>query len=90
MEKEKIIETIKNIQKGCNELANEGIPCVFVVGNSKAGVHLSANIPVMEIPFFVCDVVQNVRIAQAQKQAEEEKKKEGNAKVIPFMPKGEE
>ena len=40
-----------------------------------AGVHLSASIPVMEIPFFVCDVVQSVRIAQEQKQAEEEMKK---------------
>ena len=90
MEKEKIIETIKSIQKGCNELTNEGIPCVFAVGHDNLGVHLAAIIPVMEIPFFVCDVVQNVRIAQAQKQAEEEKKKEGNAKVIPFMPKGEE
>ena len=89
MEKEKILETIKNIQKGCDVLAKEGIPCVFAVGHEKTGLHLSASIPVMEIPFFVCDVVQNVRIAQAQKQAEEEMKKEGNAKVIPFMPKGE-
>lgn len=89
MEKEKILETIKNIQKGCDELANEGIPCVFAVGHEKAGLHLSSSIPVMEIPFFVCDVVQHVRIAQAQKQAEEEMKKEGNGKVIPFMPKGE-
>ena len=89
MEKEKIIETIKSIQKGCNELTNEGIPCVFAVGHDNLGVHLSASIPVMEIPFFVCDVVQNVRIAQAQKQAEEEKKKEGNTKVIPFMTNGE-
>lgn len=89
MEKEKILETIKNIQKGCDELANEGIPCVFAVGHDNAGVHLSSSIPVTQIPFFVCDVVQNVRIAQARKQAEEEMKNEGNGKVIPFMPKGE-
>lgn len=40
MEKEKIIETIKNIQKGCNELANEGILCVFAVSYGKR-VHLA-------------------------------------------------
>lgn len=89
MEKEKIIETIKNIQKGCNELANEGIPCVFAVGHDNAGVHLSSSVHIMEIPFFVCEVVQNVRIAQEQKQAKEEMKKEGNCNVIPFIPKGE-
>ena len=89
MEKEKILETIKNIQKGCDELANEGILCVFAVSHEKVGLYLSASIPVMEIPFFVCDVVHNVRIAQAQKQAEEEMKKEGNGKVIPFTPNGE-
>ena len=88
MEKEKILETIKNIQKGCNELAKAGITCVFAVGHDVAGVHLSSTIPVMEIPLFVCEVVQNVRIAQEQKQAEEEMKKDCS-KIIPFVPNGE-
>lgn len=88
MEKEKILETIKNIQKGCDVLAKEGMPCVFAVGHEKAGLHLSASIPVMEIPFFVCDVVRSVRIAQEKEQTEEEMKK-GGSKVIPFTPKGE-
>ena len=61
MEKEKILETIKNIQKGCDELANEGIPCVFAVGHDNAGVHLSSSIPVTQIPFFICDVIHFVR-----------------------------
>lgn len=91
MEKEKIIETIKNIQKGCNELTNEGIPCVFAVGHTKAGVHLSSSIPVTQIPFFICDVIQFVRNDQVtpEKHSEEEIKKEGNGKVIPFVPNGE-
>lgn len=88
MEKEKIIDTIKNIQKGCNELTNEGIPCVFAVGHTKAGVHLSSSIPVLKIPFFVCDVVRNVCMVQEQEQTEEETKKNGS-NIIPFAPKGE-
>lgn len=90
MEKEKIIETIKNIQKGCNELTNEGIPCVFAVGHTKAGVHLSSSIPVTQIPFFICDVIQFVRNDQVtpEKHSEEEMKKDGS-KVIPFTPNGE-
>lgn len=90
MEKEKIIETIKSIQKGCNELANEGIPCVFAVGSTKSGVHLSSSIPVTQIPFFICDIIQFVRNDQdaPQKQTEEEMKKDGS-KIIPFVPKGE-
>lgn len=88
MEKEKILETIKSIQKGCDVLAKEGIPCVFAVGHDNAGLHLSSSIPVLKIPFFVCDVVRNVCMVQEQKQAEEEMKKEGS-KIIPFMPKGE-
>ena len=61
MEKEKILETIKNIQKGCDVLAKEGIPCVFAVGHDNAGVHLSSSIPVTQIPFFICDVIHFVR-----------------------------
>ena len=91
MEKEKIIETIKNIQKGCDVLAKEGIPCVFAVGHDNAGVHLSSSIQVTQIPFFICDVIQFVRNDQVapEKHSEEEMKKEGNAKVIPFMTNGE-
>ena len=90
MEKEKILETIKNIQKGCDMLAKEGIPCVFAVGHDNAGVHLSSSIPVTQIPFFICDVIQFVRNDQVahEKHSEEEMKKEGS-KIIPFMPKGE-
>lgn len=90
MEKEKVIETIKNIQKGCDELANEGIPCVFAVGHTKAGVHLSSSISVTQIPFFICDVIQFVRNDQVtpEKHSEEEMKKDGS-KIIPFVPNGE-
>lgn len=90
MEKEKILETIKNIQKGCDELANEGIPCVFAVGHDNAGVHLSSSIPVTQIPFFICDVIQFVRNDQVtpEKHSEEEMKKDCS-KVIPFTPNGE-
>ena len=90
MEKEKIIETIKNIQKCCNDLANDGMPCVFAVGNDNIGVHLSSSISVTEIPFFICDVVQIVRHDQVvpQKQTEEEMKKDGS-KIIPFVPNGD-
>lgn len=88
MEKEKILETIKNIQKCCNELANEGIKCVFAAGSNNVGLYLSTSVPMTEIHFFVCDVVQSVRIAQEKEQAEEEMKKDGS-KIIPFMPKGE-
>lgn len=90
MEKEKIIETIKNIQKGCDVLANGGIPCVFAVGHTKAGVHLSSSIPVAQIPFFICDVIQFVRKDQVtpRKHSEEEMKKDVS-KVIPFTPNGE-
>lgn len=90
MEKEKIIETIKNIQKGCNELTNEGIPCVFAVGHTKAGVHLFSSIPMTQIPFFICDVIQFVRNDQVtpEKHSEEEMEKDGS-KVIPFTPNGE-
>ena len=90
MEKEKIIETIKNIQKGCDVLAKEGIPCVFVVGHTKAGVHLSSSIPVTQIPFFISDVIHFVRNDQVahEKHSEEEMEKDGS-KVIPFTPNGE-
>lgn len=88
MEKEKILETIKNIQKGCDELANEGIKCVFAAGSNNVGLYFSTSVPMTEIHFFVCDVVQSVRIAQEKEQAGEEMKKDGS-KIIPFMPKGE-
>lgn len=90
MEKVKILETIKNIQKGCNELANEGIPCVFAVGHDNAGVHLSSSIPVTQIPFFISDVIHFFRNDQVthEKYSEEEMKKDGS-KVIPLVPKGE-
>lgn len=88
MEKEKILETIKNIQKGCDVLAKEGIKCVFAAGSNNVGLYLSTSVPMTEIHFFVCDVVRSVRIAQEKEQAEEETKKDGS-KIIPFMPKGE-
>lgn len=90
MEKEKILETIKNIQKGCDVLAKEGIPCVFAVGHDNAGVHLSSSIPVTQIPFFICDVIHFVRNDQVtpEKHSEEEMKKDGS-KIIPFVPNGE-
>ena len=90
MEKEKILETIKNIQKGCDVLAKEGIPCVFAVGHDNAGLHLSSSIPVTQIPFFICDVIQFVRNDQVtpEKHSEEEMEKDGS-KVIPFTPNGE-
>ena len=88
MEKEKILETIKSIQKGCDVLAKEGIPCVFAVGHDNAGLHLSSSIPVLKIPFFVCDVVRNVCMVQEQEQTEEEMKKNGS-NIVPLTPKGE-